>query len=704
MSSHQMWYKLRNELKWRELQVPSTFMTVGELRGLIIEHLGLPDGETVVLYPEEDLAYESAYPDVKQFPRGSRFRATRTTVEQLAKEEEQRAGQPQVEANEPGEGKKDDRGDNSESEESEFGPDPWDRDAADRWKEKERRTGKQQTTTARNTAVDLGEVVTPAPSKASPAHIPDSQELPALTYPHQSRELTQHEWEEKLKPRRKAEVDSAEAADMAPSGPGDPGVDEAQPTSTALVPAETRAMPASAPGKPSLLQQYPEIQYRCRSFLPQAPVELLYEVFSIGRAMNREAWDKWRAENAHRNPPQDPAPYKPEEGRTHLRRSQSRRHSRSPNRHDPRDRTRSYGRSPARSPAHVPRRQKYHAHRSYDADRWRDSDCGTPTGHGPDSRDRRAPSRNGDYNVPRPASRGAKSSSRSPRSPAPRRGRVADASGSSGGRRSRGARSARPTTPSPSPQPRAPPRRRNFDTQLPPQPPAIRPAGQGTARGSRLATFTPPPARTHAAPSDPARRRGQEVPAMSRASPRKAGDKRSRSRSQNRSVKAAGDRNGERRRCASQRADRSRSSSSSSSGSDSSRSRSGTSSSSSTSSSSQSRSRSRSPRAQPRRRPEANERGGQRGGSRASGVRGHEGKSRDAGERAGPQDQRGRGRRSPAKAGRDRDESPDTVKRNKKRMKGSQKKVIHVSAPKASPKSSKDRSALFAKAVQGLRR
>lgn len=144
MSTHQMWYKLRNELKYRELPVPSTFMTVGELRGLIIEHLGLPDGETVVLFPDEDLAYETPYPDVKQFPRGSRFRATRTTVEQLAKEGKQSAGQPDAGPTAVQDTKKPEDAGNSdaESEESEFGPDPWDRDAADRWKEKEKRTGK----------------------------------------------------------------------------------------------------------------------------------------------------------------------------------------------------------------------------------------------------------------------------------------------------------------------------------------------------------------------------------------------------------------------------------------------------------------------------------------------------------------------------------------------------------------------------------
>lgn len=146
MSSHQMWYKLRNELKYRELPVPSTFMTIGELRGLIIEHLGLPDGETVVLFPDEDLAYETPYPDVKQFPRGSRFRATRTTVEQLAKDGEQRAGQPEAGAKAGERAKKAEEAAKSdgESEESEFGPDPWDRDAGDRWKEKEKRTGKQK--------------------------------------------------------------------------------------------------------------------------------------------------------------------------------------------------------------------------------------------------------------------------------------------------------------------------------------------------------------------------------------------------------------------------------------------------------------------------------------------------------------------------------------------------------------------------------
>ena len=136
-------------------------MTVGELRGLIIEHLGLPDGETVVLYPEEDLTYESPYPDVKQFPRGSRFRATRTTVEQLAKEEEQRAGQSDAEPKKDELTQKDRQGDKSdaESEESEFGPDPWDRDAADRWKEKERRTSKQQIAAAKQSTKDPAEGV-----------------------------------------------------------------------------------------------------------------------------------------------------------------------------------------------------------------------------------------------------------------------------------------------------------------------------------------------------------------------------------------------------------------------------------------------------------------------------------------------------------------------------------------------------------------
>lgn len=138
--------------------MPSTFMTVGELRGLIHEQLALPDGETVLLYPDEDLSYETRYPDVKQFPRGSRFRATRTTVEQLAKEDEQRAGQAEGSKKED-ESQKPDAGEdsNADSEESEFGPDPWDREAADKWKEKEKRAVKPKREAANDQVTNMAE-------------------------------------------------------------------------------------------------------------------------------------------------------------------------------------------------------------------------------------------------------------------------------------------------------------------------------------------------------------------------------------------------------------------------------------------------------------------------------------------------------------------------------------------------------------------
>jgi hypothetical protein len=76
-----IWFRMRAELKWRDVEVLSTFITVGELRGLICEKLGLDQRlDTVTIVSETDT---EPFPDTKQLPRGSRVRVIRTTFDHL---------------------------------------------------------------------------------------------------------------------------------------------------------------------------------------------------------------------------------------------------------------------------------------------------------------------------------------------------------------------------------------------------------------------------------------------------------------------------------------------------------------------------------------------------------------------------------------------------------------------------------------------
>lgn len=131
-----VWYKFRSATTWRELQIPSTFLTIGEMRQLICKELHLQEQETVLLSENGDDNYRPLA-DEKQFPRGSRFWARRTTLDHIRREKEvlehaQRANDAQ-EAEKGGDNANDDSDDD-------FGPDLFDRDAQLKYEERERRT------------------------------------------------------------------------------------------------------------------------------------------------------------------------------------------------------------------------------------------------------------------------------------------------------------------------------------------------------------------------------------------------------------------------------------------------------------------------------------------------------------------------------------------------------------------------------------
>jgi DWNN domain len=84
-----IWFRMKSELKWREVEVLSTFITVGELRSLICDKLGLDQkADTVSLISETDT---EPFLDSKQLPRGSRVRAIRSTHEHLEQVRSERA-------------------------------------------------------------------------------------------------------------------------------------------------------------------------------------------------------------------------------------------------------------------------------------------------------------------------------------------------------------------------------------------------------------------------------------------------------------------------------------------------------------------------------------------------------------------------------------------------------------------------------------
>lgn len=129
-----VWYKFRSAATWRELQIPSTFITIGEMRQLICKELHLQEQETVLLSENGDDNYRPLA-DEKQFPRGSRFWARRTTFdhinrEQRVQEQTQRANDAQtgVQDSTPAQEYSDD----------DFGPDLFDRAAQLKYEERER--------------------------------------------------------------------------------------------------------------------------------------------------------------------------------------------------------------------------------------------------------------------------------------------------------------------------------------------------------------------------------------------------------------------------------------------------------------------------------------------------------------------------------------------------------------------------------------
>jgi hypothetical protein len=126
-----IWYKFRSATTWRELQIPSTFITIGEMRQLICKELHLQEQETVLLSENGDDSY-TPLADEKQFPRGSRFWARRTTFAYLLREKEEQARRAKevtaVDATPVAQ----------EESEDDFGPDLFDRDAQLRYEERER--------------------------------------------------------------------------------------------------------------------------------------------------------------------------------------------------------------------------------------------------------------------------------------------------------------------------------------------------------------------------------------------------------------------------------------------------------------------------------------------------------------------------------------------------------------------------------------
>ena len=131
-----VYFKLESEFKWRDVEIHSTFITVGELRALICESIGL-DNKTQTVQLRADTVEREPYTDAKQVPRGSRVRAKRLPVEQLEQVLAQAAG---------GAGDKKDAADEADpateqqataSIDEEFGPDVFDKQAQRRYQAKQ---------------------------------------------------------------------------------------------------------------------------------------------------------------------------------------------------------------------------------------------------------------------------------------------------------------------------------------------------------------------------------------------------------------------------------------------------------------------------------------------------------------------------------------------------------------------------------------
>lgn len=132
-----VWYKFRSKITWNELTIPSTFITIGEMRQLICKELHLQEQETVLLSENGDESYKPLA-DEKQFPRASRFWARRTTFDHIRRENQvQEQARREHEAHT---GAQDAKPIAQEDSDDEFGPDLFDRDAQLKYEERERQT------------------------------------------------------------------------------------------------------------------------------------------------------------------------------------------------------------------------------------------------------------------------------------------------------------------------------------------------------------------------------------------------------------------------------------------------------------------------------------------------------------------------------------------------------------------------------------
>lgn len=136
-----IWFRMRSELKWREVEVTSTFITVGELRGLICDKLALDQRtDTVTVVSETDT---DPFPDAKQLPRGSRVRVIRTTFEHLERlktqleEAEKKDTDTAAAAEDKGEAAPAPEPAKADESEDEFGPSVFDVDAQRRYEAKQ---------------------------------------------------------------------------------------------------------------------------------------------------------------------------------------------------------------------------------------------------------------------------------------------------------------------------------------------------------------------------------------------------------------------------------------------------------------------------------------------------------------------------------------------------------------------------------------
>ena len=73
-------------------------------------------------------------------------------------------------------------------------------------------------------------------------------------------------------------------------------------SSTAVVPSDGAAAAAGDGSAKSLLEEHPEMFYKCKRFLPQATAELLYQVIGLPRALRRFEWRQFVLSNGGGDP------------------------------------------------------------------------------------------------------------------------------------------------------------------------------------------------------------------------------------------------------------------------------------------------------------------------------------------------------------------------------------------------------------------